>query len=105
MKKINGVLTNVTEEDLKLLLENPEEFWKGVTEIGEKCFARLESLKEIVIPDSVEIIGESAFRECINLENIKLPKNLKDIGNACFLSCKNLKEIEIPDEIRAKTPT
>lgn len=38
MEKKDGVLTDVTEDDLELLKSNPKEFWKGVTKIGEYAF-------------------------------------------------------------------
>ena len=37
MKKENGYLYAVTNDDLKLLETNPEEFWQGVTVIGGFC--------------------------------------------------------------------
>lgn len=62
-------------------------------------FASNSSIKEIVIPDTVEEINSFVFDRCINLETVKLPKNLKEIPMYCFGFCENLKNIELPDGI------
>ncbi len=97
MKKIDGVLTDVTEEDLKL---DPEEFWKGVTKIGEKAFAECRfCLREIEIPSSVEEIGDYAFYECENLSRVKLNEGLKKIGSLVFSEYSTIQSIRIPSSV------
>ena len=97
MEKIDGVLTNVTEEDLKL---DPKEFWKGVTKIGEKAFVKCRfCLQEIEIPSSVEEIGDYAFRGCENLSRIKLNEGLKKIGSLVFSEYSNIHSIRIPSTV------
>ena len=41
MEKKDGVLIDVKEDDLELLKSNPDEFWEGVTKIGEDAFLGL----------------------------------------------------------------
>lgn len=84
MKKENGVLIDVTEEDFELLKYNPEKFWKGVTEIGDNAFTQYTSLKSIVIPEGVTKIGANAFAGCANLKNIELPDSIDSIGRYAF---------------------
>ena len=73
--------------------------------IGSQAFGtwgidhpKCESLKSIVIPDSVETIEDSAFEYCRNLESVTLPKNLKKIGGSAFYRC-NLQKIVIPESV------
>lgn len=66
-------------------------------------------IKEVNIPESVEIIFAGAFRGCCNLEKIKLPSKLKSFGLAseyCFGSkggslsyCQKIKSIEVPEGV------
>lgn len=58
-----------------------------------------DSIKEIVIDDSVVDIGSEAFSSCKNLKKVTLPKNLKRIGRDAFSNCTSLEEIVIPDTV------
>ena len=73
--------------------------------IGSQAFGtrgidhpKCESLKSIVIPDSVETIENYAFYYCTGLESVTLPKKLKKIGNGAFYRC-NLQKIVIPESV------
>ncbi len=46
MKKENGVLTGVTNKDLKLLEENPAKFWEGVTIIWKLGILQLSIFRK-----------------------------------------------------------
>ena len=72
----------------------------GVTEIPDKCFCRINNLKEIIIPNSVTKIEVNGFRDCISLEKINIPDSVKEIGDYCFAGCKALKEINIPNSVQ-----
>lgn len=121
MRKVNGVLYDVSEEDLELLKADPTEFWKGVTGIGDFAFLSLNGLESIKIPEGIEWIGDQAFKNCQNLKSIKLPSTLKEIGyevfaysgltnikipegmvvidGYAFFDCKNLKNIKLPSTL------
>lgn len=71
----------------------------NIDRIGAALFQHCVSLKEIVIPDTVEIIDEGAFYLCENLERVVLPKNLKRICGRAFGECKNLIDINISETI------
>ena len=45
-----------------------------------------KSVREVVIPDGVEIIGHSAFRDC-SLEGIIMPDTINSIKSDAFASC------------------
>ena len=100
MVKEYGTLTEVNDNDLKLLQNNPKKFWKGVKIIGEAAFSHCLNLKEIVIPKSVKQIDELAFLNCSSLERIKLPEGLTEISWSVFSDCTNLQEIVIPKSVK-----
>lgn len=58
-----------------------------------------EDIKEVVVPESVEIIGEGAFRECENLEYVEFPRGLQRIEDKAFYKCKALKDVHFPEEL------
>ena len=58
--------------------------------IGDDAFAYCESLREIVIPDSVTSIGESAFWCCNNLTEIVISDGVTSIGYGAFGGCDSL---------------
>lgn len=98
MIKNYGVLSQVEEKDLKLLEDNPAEFWKDVSQIGSGAFSYLK-IKEIEIPGKVFSIGHDAFAECYNLKKVVLHRGLKFIDFGAFSNCEKLKDITLPDTI------
>lgn len=70
-----------------------------VTIIGNSAFAERD-LKEIVIPDSVEIIEDLAFTFCSNLRSVVFSKSLKSIGSRAFEQC-DITCLEIPAAIES----
>ncbi len=99
MKKKNGVLTEVSEKDLKLLIKNPKKFWEGVTSIGSWAFGYRKSLKNIIIPNSVTLIGDNAFSHCENLKSIIIPNSVTCIEYEAFRGCTSLTNVTIPDGV------
>lgn len=66
-----------------------------LTSIGDSAF-RGCGLKEIIIPENVNIITEYLFANCVNLNFVKiLSSNLISIARFAFNSCKNLQKIII----------
>ena len=120
-------ITNVTESDMMIMENDPEEFWAEVVEIGDNAFEGVKSCKNIVIPGSVKVIGTEAFRNSgfenieieegveeirdrafyssaitsVNTENgVSIPKSVKKIGSKAFANCKNIKYAYIPSEVK-----
>lgn len=75
--------------------ENP---FEGILVIPS-CAAINNSIKNLIIPDSVEIIASNAFGNCELLEKIKFSNNLKIIGFRAFNNCNSLKRLELPDSV------
>lgn len=59
------------------------------------AFSQCVNLKEIQIPDGVEVIGYSAFAQCIDLKKVGIPKSVKLIGDYAFLRCYDLESIDL----------
>ena len=93
-----GVLLQVSEEDVELLETNPQEFWKGITDVLDYAFNSLDNLTSIDVPEGVTKIGESAFANCQNLESVTLPSSLKTLGKNAFSYCKHLKTVSMSSE-------
>ena len=73
----------------------------GIEFIGKECFALCESLKEIILPETLGKIWEGAFAGCKALKEIKIPSHLNIIDKSAFRSSglKSL-NIEISDDCK-----
>jgi len=60
-------------------------------------FSRCYKLKEVVLPDGLEIIQNYSFGHCESLKSIKLPSSIKELGFEAFNSCYALENINIPE--------
>ena len=97
----------------------------GIIELGKSCFAQLEFLKSINLPQSITKMGENvfygknsslksiqlpdeikrieqySFAYCVALESIHLPDKLEYLGKIAFAQCENLKDVVIPPNVYA----
>ena len=65
--------------------------------LGDRCFARMENLKEIALPKGLTSIPRNCFRACNNLETVTfLGDAVKTIGANAFYGCKQLTNIDLP---------
>lgn len=69
--------------------------------IGEGAFSNCESVKKVVIPDTVTTIGQGAFDNCASLEEIVIPDTVTNIETKAFTNCHNLKRVVIGNGIKA----
>lgn len=63
---------------------------KGIT---FSCFEGCKNLKEVILPESLEIVGANAFSNTASLKSIVIPKNVKEIASYAFDSSR-LEEID-----------
>ena len=56
------------------------------------------NVKNVELPDTIEIIGNSTFFGLNNLESIKIPKNVKSIGKRTFSDCPKIEEIQLDSD-------
>lgn len=68
---------------------------KGLTGTGNSVFQDTESIRSLVIPDSVLFIYSCAFQDCVNLTKVTLPSNLKVLNSYAFENCPGLKEARV----------
>jgi len=92
----NGILSNVTEEDI---VNGTFIVPEGVTKIDNFAFRRLEELEKVVLPSTLTSIGENAFMSCKDLKEINIPESVTEIGKGAFMSCTKLSMIKLPDTI------
>lgn len=79
---------------------------EGITKIGDAAFALLDdkynvlttSIKEILLPTSLEEIGTFSFVGA-SIEKIVIPDGTIKLGGDAFFSCTSLSEITIPASI------
>lgn len=73
----------------------------GVETIGESAFGQgnSESIKIIILPETVVNIDKYAFMGCANLRYINFPTSLRKIGLRPFNNPEYLKHLYIPDEV------
>lgn len=70
-----------------------------VAEIGRNAFSKCQTLKTVVIPESVSAIGGYAFYECTELSSIKLQERVVSIGRSAFQGCFSLPDIVLPNSV------
>ena len=70
---------------------------KFVKKIGTGAF-EFTQLKEILIPENVQVIEKFAFENCVNLEYVELKEGLKKIERSAFEGIK-IKSIVIPSTV------
>ena len=61
--------------------------------IGQDAFSGCNSIKEIIVPDSVSMIENRAFGYCLSLEKITLPNSITTIYTTAFEGCSKLTNI------------
>lgn len=66
-----------------------------VKEIGENAFSYQQVLREVSLPDSLEMIGKEAFCGCSTLESIIIPDAVTYLGSGIFYDCSELRTCTI----------
>ena len=67
-------------------------------EIIESAFSENQSVKNVVLPNTVTTIGHDAFSFCSKLESVHIPITTTHILKDAFWGCKNLR-IDIPENV------
>ena len=72
--------------------------------IPENAFAGMETLRNVIVPETVTEIGEGAFKGCDNIETLTLP-GVNSIGEGAFEGCGHLTSILLPSSDAVTEPT
>ena len=67
--------------------------------IYAEAFQNNDTIKQVVIPDSVTSIGDYAFSSCSALTSVTIPDSVTSIGNEAFWYCSRLTSVTIPDSV------
>lgn len=96
-----GAMYNYSYKDSPFFASDIEKviIESGVTTIGNCMFYTCDSLKSVIIPNTIKTIGDYSFGYCYNLEDIVIPYGVTDIGIWAFYACDNLENITIPNSI------
>ena len=71
---------------------------KPITAISDNAFED-ESIRSIVLPNSITKIGQKAFYFCLQLESVNIPNDTVSIGSTAFCGCKKITKIHIPSKV------
>lgn len=72
----------------------------SVKKIHRSAFNKCQGLTTLTIADSVTEIGPFAFACCYNLLELKIPNSVTEIGEGAFLDPKSLKKLKLPNKIK-----
>lgn len=71
-----------------------------LTEIPSVTFAACTSLKDVVLPASIQKINAEAFSSCTGLQVVELPDGLTELGNSAFANCSALShKLNLPQSV------
>ena len=109
---LNGVFFNCNAiEKLELNCPTIESWFSGqqsikevvignsVTSIGENAFWNCSGLTSVTIGNSITSIGRNAFSGCSELTSITIPNSVTNIGDWAFTDCLELTNITIPNSV------
>lgn len=71
----------------------------SVKKIHPSAFYNCKGLTTLTIPDSVTEIGKEAFKFCYSLLELKIPDSVTEIGEMAFAYCYKLLELKIPNSV------
>ena len=71
----------------------------GLSVVSVDGFQGNETIKGIILPDTLTTIDDYAFNGCSSLESVVLGNNVEKIGEYAFINCDALSSINLPDSI------
>lgn len=58
-----------------------------------------QTIKKVILPETITEIRDDAFRVCLALESVNIPKSVKKIGASAFVVCRKLRKLDIPEGV------
>lgn len=65
------------------------------------AFWDCESLRSVIIPETMASIGSFAFIGCRNLVSVTIPEGVSEIGYKAFMNCSSLTQISLPANLKS----
>lgn len=65
----------------------------GIRFIHKECFANHPTLKEVVLPPTLEVLEEFVFYGCVALEEIEIPASVTVVESYALSRCTSLKRV------------
>lgn len=65
-------------------------FTGRIENIADNAFYGNNTIRFVVLPNSITSIGSNAFANCQKLEGVVLPSNISSVGIRCFYGCSML---------------
>ena len=96
--KVDGAENTVFYNNTTITSFDEFQYFTGIETIESKAFYNCQSLKSIVLPNSITQIMSNGFYNCKELEFVDLPENLLSISDLAFAYTK-LKTIFIPKNV------
>ena len=72
---------------------------RGTVIIGQRVFMDNDTIREVILPESLRIIEQEAFYGCDGLRDITIPEGTISIGLFAFGNCENFEKISLPSTI------
>lgn len=72
---------------------------EGLKELGVRTFWLNSSLKNIVLPSTLDTLPKYCFQSCTSLRKVVLPQGLKVISENAFAGCENILSIKFPSTL------
>ena len=69
-----------------------------VREISAGAFSGRKDIREVMLPDTIEVLGRYAFYNCTNLVKIELSDGVEDYYDGVIKQCRSLRDIRIDFE-------
>jgi hypothetical protein len=78
-----------------------DEEWhdEGPVKITGSLFSGCRSLREVNLPNNMDIIPDRMFAGCISLETIRIPDSVTAVGEYAFICCEQLTDVRLPDGV------
>lgn len=70
----------------------------AVTSLACRAFGCCESVRDVILPNSITSIGEIAFYGCTHLKTLTIPRSVTSIGFEAFSNCPSITEIKISED-------
>lgn len=80
---------------------NKDNWWRNVSSdrLGQDIFRSCNSLKKVILPQTLYYIDSYAFYGCANLEEVVIPDGVTNVGYESFRECRKLTTINFPSSI------